>query len=279
MWPFILAWLQISDSIAPTNTSSITTTDDHQHLQQHESQPQQHPHYATINEHLYLSSDGEEEESDSDEGFAQYEDQWTNEFLLYAVPSRQQHIDIHPRQHQHLHHQYDHNENGDLSSNSYLSSDDGDTTDVEHESNGGMDFSLGNSPSGKKTSLPTSPYSNAQQLSSSSDFMLFNPRKRSLHYYNNLNNSSNNSQANSPLKQKLEQGDSSKEAHDSDEENDQAASGEAHNILEKLEPGSQRNKDSVLHYFVATKDSEEDLDRYLSAIIQGERLFTLDFML
>ncbi|KAJ3416927.1 hypothetical protein HDV05_007985 [Chytridiales sp. JEL 0842] len=39
--------------------------------------------------------------------------------------------------------------------------------------------------------------------------------------------------------------------------------------LELLEPGSQRNKDSVLHYFVATKNSEEDLDKYLSSIIQA----------
>ncbi|KAJ3025353.1 UNVERIFIED_CONTAM: hypothetical protein HDU68_007240 [Siphonaria sp. JEL0065] len=34
-----------------------------------------------------------------------------------------------------------------------------------------------------------------------------------------------------------------------------------------LEPGSQRNKDSVLHYFVATQDSELSLDTYLSRII------------
>ncbi|KAI8618788.1 hypothetical protein BC830DRAFT_1165907, partial [Chytriomyces sp. MP71] len=30
-----------------------------------------------------------------------------------------------------------------------------------------------------------------------------------------------------------------------------------------LEPGSQRNKDSVLHYFVATQDNEQTLDLYL----------------
>ncbi|KAJ3136958.1 hypothetical protein HK100_001237 [Physocladia obscura] len=34
-----------------------------------------------------------------------------------------------------------------------------------------------------------------------------------------------------------------------------------------LESGSQRNKDSVLHYFVATHDSEQTLDLYLSRII------------
>ncbi|KAI8619671.1 pyridoxal phosphate-dependent transferase [Chytriomyces sp. MP71] len=34
-----------------------------------------------------------------------------------------------------------------------------------------------------------------------------------------------------------------------------------------LEPGSQRNKDSVLHYFVATHDNEQTLDLYLSRII------------
>ncbi|KAJ3103826.1 hypothetical protein HDU97_009831 [Phlyctochytrium planicorne] len=36
-----------------------------------------------------------------------------------------------------------------------------------------------------------------------------------------------------------------------------------------LEPGSQRNKDSVLHYFVATQESEEVLDQYLTGIIQA----------
>ncbi|KAJ3215644.1 hypothetical protein HDU67_000178 [Dinochytrium kinnereticum] len=36
-----------------------------------------------------------------------------------------------------------------------------------------------------------------------------------------------------------------------------------------LEPGSQRNKDSVLHYFVATHESEEILDQYLTGIIQA----------
>ncbi|KAJ3295069.1 hypothetical protein HDU79_009905 [Rhizoclosmatium sp. JEL0117] len=36
-----------------------------------------------------------------------------------------------------------------------------------------------------------------------------------------------------------------------------------------LEPGSQRNKDSVLHYFVATQASELSLDRYLSRIIDS----------
>ncbi|KAJ3308387.1 hypothetical protein HDU76_003983 [Blyttiomyces sp. JEL0837] len=36
----------------------------------------------------------------------------------------------------------------------------------------------------------------------------------------------------------------------------------------QLEPGSQRNKDSVLHYFVATQESEKDLDVYLSEIIK-----------
>ncbi|KAJ3101755.1 hypothetical protein HDU96_009866 [Phlyctochytrium bullatum] len=38
--------------------------------------------------------------------------------------------------------------------------------------------------------------------------------------------------------------------------------------LTQLEPGSQRNKDSVLHYFVATNESEEVLDQYLTSIIQ-----------
>ncbi|KAJ3253781.1 hypothetical protein HDU77_004381 [Chytriomyces hyalinus] len=36
-----------------------------------------------------------------------------------------------------------------------------------------------------------------------------------------------------------------------------------------MEPGSQRNKDSVLHYFVATQDSELSLDLYLSRIISS----------
>ncbi|KAJ1546846.1 hypothetical protein HK405_006809, partial [Cladochytrium tenue] len=37
---------------------------------------------------------------------------------------------------------------------------------------------------------------------------------------------------------------------------------------EQLDAGSQRNRDSVLHYFVATEDSEHDLDRYFSRLIQ-----------
>ncbi|KAJ3355866.1 hypothetical protein HDU83_002514 [Entophlyctis luteolus] len=36
-----------------------------------------------------------------------------------------------------------------------------------------------------------------------------------------------------------------------------------------LEAGSQRNKDSVLHYFVATQESEASLDRYLTRIISS----------
>ncbi|KAJ3075171.1 hypothetical protein HDU98_009008 [Podochytrium sp. JEL0797] len=54
----------------------------------------------------------------------------------------------------------------------------------------------------------------------------------------------------------------------SDEDKGDPSSPKSYKVGDGLEPGSQRNKDSVLHYFVATHDSEQSLDTYLSRIIQ-----------
>ncbi|KAJ3152467.1 hypothetical protein HK101_001802 [Irineochytrium annulatum] len=48
-----------------------------------------------------------------------------------------------------------------------------------------------------------------------------------------------------------------------------AGSQPAQGDYSQLDPGTQRNQDSVLHYFFATRESEEVLDQYLTGIIQA----------